>query len=147
MDRRGFLKRTVKSFFILLGLSFIPSVLYVYPSNIKLKTIKFIYALDEEELPHAGVKRVDLSYEREGRKANAKAFIAASNEGLIALSPVCSHLGCLVNWDTNRSEFLCPCHGGRYDMEGRITGGPPPAPLSRLPLEVKGGKVYIGIKI
>jgi Rieske Fe-S protein len=68
-----------------------------------------------------------------------------SKSGLFALSPVCTHLGCLVNWDYNKKEFICPCHGGKYDMEGKVRGGPPPAPLNRLPLEVRDEKVYIGM--
>ena len=78
---------------------------------------------------------------------SAHVFLVGSKAGLIALSPVCSHLGCLISYDRNREEFICPCHGGRYDMEGRVTAGPPPAPLSRMPLEVRDGKVYIGIKV
>jgi Rieske Fe-S protein len=145
MDRRAFLKMVVKSFFTLLGLSFGLFLLYLSPIGVKKKAVTFIPVLDEDELPKKGVKRVALSYENKGRKIHTKAFIVMSKSGLFALSPVCTHLGCLVNWDYNKKEFICPCHGGKYDMEGKVRGGPPPAPLNRLPLEVRDEKVYIGM--
>lgn len=68
---------------------------------------------------------------------------AASASGLVALSTTCSHLGCGVSWSEERKAFLCPCHGGVYDASGAVTGGPPPKPLSRLPLVVEGGRLRL----
>lgn len=147
MNRRDFLKAVVKSFFLLLGLSLFLPVLYIYPYRIKKKTVELFPVLDEDELPRSGVKRINLSYERGGRKINTRAFIVMSRTGLTALSPVCSHLGCLVNWDSNKREFLCPCHGGRYNMDGDVIAGPPQRPLTRLPIVIREGKVYIGMRI
>lgn len=48
-----------------------------------------------------------------------------------ALSNICSHMQCDVHWDDALNQFLCPCHGGLYDRDGRNVGGPPPAPLPR----------------
>ncbi|MGD0883334.1 MAG: ubiquinol-cytochrome c reductase iron-sulfur subunit [Thermodesulfovibrionales bacterium] len=147
MNRRDFLKRIIKSFFLVIGSVLVFLIVTIYPSRTKKKVERFIPILDEDELPRAGVKRVDFSYERDGRKIRAKVFLAVSKEGLLALSPVCSHLGCLVNWDNFKQAFLCPCHGGRYSMSGDVIAGPPPAPLKRLPLEMRKGKVYVGMKI
>jgi Rieske Fe-S protein len=147
MNRRDFLIRIIESFCLVLGSGLILLSTSLYPSRTKKKTVQFFSVLDEDELPRGGVKRVDFSYEREGGKIRAKAFLVVSNVGLIALSPVCSHLGCLVNWNNFKNEFLCPCHGGRYSKSGDVIAGPPPAPLMRLPLEIREGKVYIGMKI
>jgi len=46
-----------------------------------------------------------------------------------ALSNICTHMQCDVHWDPALGNFLCPCHGGLYDIEGRNVGGPPPQPL------------------
>jgi len=46
-----------------------------------------------------------------------------------ALSATCSHLGCRVRWDAPRKQFLCPCHGGTYDRDGKVVAGPPPRGL------------------
>lgn len=48
---------------------------------------------------------------------------------LLALSNICTHMQCDVHWDPNLGYFLCPCHGGLYDINGGNAGGPPPQPL------------------
>jgi cytochrome b6-f complex iron-sulfur subunit len=44
-----------------------------------------------------------------------------------AISMICTHLGCTVS--SAAGGFRCPCHGSRYDREGRVTGGPAPKDL------------------
>lgn len=63
-------------------------------------------------------------------------FIDREGQGYRALSAVCQHLGCRVHWDDGKQQFLCPCHGGVYDREGRVVAGPPPRPLDRIPVRV-----------
>ena len=53
--------------------------------------------------------------------------------GYIALSLVCTHLGCMV--ETNPDGFSCPCHGSHYDSEGNVTTGPAASPLHPLKVE------------
>ena len=60
-----------------------------------------------------------------------------------AFSAVCTHAGCIVQYDAN-AGFVCPCHGGQYDPNtGAVVAGPPPAPLTRLPVTVVGGTVRL----
>ena len=61
-----------------------------------------------------------------------------------AFSAVCTHLGCVVKWLPEENEFLCPCHAGRFSAEGKVLGGPPPAPLEKLPVTLAGDQVEIG---
>jgi len=70
-------------------------------------------------------------------------FLVRRPEGLIALSPTCTHLGCSVRWDAGSDLFRCPCHGGSYRPDGSVAGGPPPRPLRRLPIEIRAGQVYV----
>jgi menaquinol-cytochrome c reductase iron-sulfur subunit len=49
----------------------------------------------------------------------------------IAVSTRCAHLGCPVNFVAAAGTFICPCHGGVYDFEGKVIGGPPVRPLDR----------------
>ncbi len=63
---------------------------------------------------------------------------------MVALSAVCTHLGCIVQWEREKQDFLCPCHGGRYTEDGIVISGPPPRPLSKLPFTVSNGVITIG---
>lgn len=60
-----------------------------------------------------------------------------------AFSAACTHLGCLVTWDSSRNEFLCPCHAAVFDENGEVVSGPPPSPLPRYRIKEVGGKVYV----
>jgi glycine/D-amino acid oxidase-like deaminating enzyme/nitrite reductase/ring-hydroxylating ferredoxin subunit len=54
---------------------------------------------------------------------------------LHALSPVCTHLRCLVRWNTAERSWDCPCHGSRFDPRtGAVLHGPAVEPLARRPL-------------
>jgi menaquinol-cytochrome c reductase iron-sulfur subunit len=62
----------------------------------------------------------------------------------IAISSRCAHLGCPVRWVAAAERFLCPCHGGVYDLLGRRVSGPPPRPLDRFYTRVEGPYVQLG---
>ena len=77
--------------------------------------------------------------------AGSAAVVLKERTGnLIALSAVCTHLGCVIQWQRDGQEFLCPCHAGRYSAEGSVISGPPPKPLQRLPVSVANGTIIIG---
>ncbi len=64
--------------------------------------------------------------------------------GLKAFSAICTHLGCIVEWDEPRQFILCPCHDGRFNaVNGAIISGPQPSPLPELALTVEGDAVYV----
>ncbi|MCF8067121.1 MAG: ubiquinol-cytochrome c reductase iron-sulfur subunit [Desulfobacterales bacterium] len=63
-------------------------------------------------------------------------YVFSDQDGIFAISAVCTHLGCIVSKDDN--GFVCPCHGSRYNLEGKLEKGPAPKDLpwysvSRLP--------------
>ena len=59
------------------------------------------------------------------------------NQGRFTVfSSTCTHLGCGVRWDEPSKKFLCPCHGGTFDSEGRPIAGPVFRPLDRLQARV-----------
>jgi len=53
---------------------------------------------------------------------------------LHGVSPVCTHLWCLVEWNTAERSWDCPCHGSRFDVEGRVIQGPAVKDLEAKPL-------------
>jgi menaquinol-cytochrome c reductase iron-sulfur subunit len=66
------------------------------------------------------------------------------DDRFIALSTRCMHLGCPVRFVAASQRFICPCHGGVYDFEGKVTGGPPVRPLDRFYTRVRNGQVEVG---
>jgi menaquinol-cytochrome c reductase iron-sulfur subunit len=62
----------------------------------------------------------------------------------VAISTRCAHLGCPVRYIRASQKFVCPCHGGVYDFQGKVVGGPPVRPLDRFYTRVRAGKVEIG---
>ena len=50
---------------------------------------------------------------------------------LHVLSPVCTHMGCIVQWNTAERSWDCPCHGARYAPTGEVLEGPALADLPR----------------
>ncbi|MCL5961790.1 MAG: ubiquinol-cytochrome c reductase iron-sulfur subunit [Chloroflexi bacterium] len=61
----------------------------------------------------------------------------------VVFDPRCTHLGCAYRWDQGEGKFLCPCHDARFDIDGKVVGGPPPRPLDRLKTKVEGGKIFV----
>ena len=69
--------------------------------------------------------------------------VVRTDDGYSAVSAVCTHLGCIVKWKKGRRQFFCPCHGGRFDVHGRVLGGPPPRPLDPIEVEASAEKVVV----
>jgi len=56
----------------------------------------------------------------------------------------CTHLGCPLSFSSGAGKFVCPCHGGNFDIEGNVTGGPPPRPMIQYAVQVVDGNVQVG---
>jgi cytochrome b6-f complex iron-sulfur subunit len=70
------------------------------------------------------------------------AILIRNGNGFTAFSLVCTHLGCTV--ETASEGFACPCHGSRFDLQGRVTSGPAGKSLVNLRLETSpDGKIHL----
>lgn len=61
----------------------------------------------------------------------------------LALSNICTHLGCRVRWIPDREQFFSPCHNGIFDKYGYVVSGPPPRPLDEFRTKIEDGNLYI----
>ncbi len=61
----------------------------------------------------------------------------------IAMSNICTHLGCRVRWVAKSNQFFCPCHNGVFDRLGNVVSGPPPRPLDRYEIMLQDGQILI----
>lgn len=62
-------------------------------------------------------------------------WVFSDDKGLYAISAICTHLGCVVARQEG-GGFFCPCHGSRFDAQGKVVKGPAPTALAHLALSV-----------
>ena len=92
------------------------------------------------ETPGVGEVGKTTAYVRRGSKE-----LGEDPKVYIAISTRCAHAGCPVRFVQAAGNFICPCHGGVYDFEGKRIGGPPVRPLDRFQTRVsKTGQVELG---
>ena len=75
-----------------------------------------------------------------------KILVLRTEDGVAAFSRRCTDLGCLVSWNKERAQFICPCHQGTFDRTGLNIAGPPPRPLDRLQIVKRGEQLYVNIQ-
>ena len=124
----------------------------VGPSFDKEKSKWIEVEMEDVQNETHGFTRVVLEYEtKDGGLTSTErrlAYIKKVKETeVIAISAGCSHLGCIVTWDEDQNIFKCPCHDGRYDSEGRVISGPPPAPLKRHQAKIEDGKILLSTQL
>ena len=62
---------------------------------------------------------------------------------LDVFSNICTHLSCRVNWVEEDGQFICPCHDGRFALDGDIVSGPQPRPLDRFEHKIEEGTLLV----
>lgn len=124
----------------------------VGPSFDKEKSKWIEVEIEDGQNETDGFTRVVLEYQtKDGWLTSIErrlAYIKKVKETeVIAISADCTHLGCIVTWDEDQKLFKCPCHDGRYDSEGRVISGPPPAPLKRHKTKIEDGKILLSTRL
>ena len=138
ISRRDFLKLT-NLFLTVTGLAIVlgPIIAFFYPSNLEEVPSEPVLVGSEEELLPGESKTV--------RFGRYPAIVINTSEGIRAYSAVCTHFACIVKWDHERYEIVCPCHDGFFNpFNGDVISGPPPTPLEPIQVEVIDGQIYVG---
>jgi Rieske Fe-S protein len=59
------------------------------------------------------------------RQGASKIAVYRDAQGEVqSCSAICTHLGCIVQWNEGEKSWDCPCHGSRFDTEGSVLNGP-----------------------
>lgn len=70
-------------------------------------------------------------------------FVTQSGGEWVIFSLVCRHKKCTVAYKPQEEKFICPCHDGIYDKNGKVLSGPPPGPLLRFKPEIRNGELWV----
>lgn len=70
-------------------------------------------------------------------------YLIVTDAGIekFGLNAVCTHLGCVVPWNSAENKFKCPCHGSQYNAQGKVIRGPAPLSLALAHVNVKDDTV------
>lgn len=63
-----------------------------------------------------------------------------------ALAATCTHLACTVRYEADSESLFCPCHNGRFDLDGHVISGPPPLPLETYTVDVVGQDIIVSAR-
>ena len=123
-SRREFLYYIwMASLVLLLGEAGAGILWFAYP-RFKEGTFGGTFAVGPGEVPGAG--------EAPNSKPAGRFHIShLGDDSLIVLYGVCTHLGCLPSWVEANTRFECPCHGSKFELDGKYIEGPAPSSLDR----------------
>jgi len=136
VKRRNFLKWLLAILSTVAVSSFVyPLLRFLAPAGSEAKAKELI--LPKADVPVGSAKNIVFN--------NAPAIILNNKDkGYIALSKVCTHLGCIIEYSPEKNSLVCPCLAGIYDLDGNVRSGPPPKSLTRIPVKVEGENIVIG---
>jgi cytochrome b6-f complex iron-sulfur subunit len=78
------------------------------------------------------------------RFGNKPAILIRTPSGDIrAFTAICTHLQCTVQYRSDLKQIWCACHNGHYNLFGKNISGPPPRPLERYDVTIKGDDIYV----
>lgn len=156
INRRDFINKSIKGTFGLFAVTTLPVGLSACSNEKSIDTsaIANLGSLKElqkgefpKKVPYIAIfKDAWAEQERKGF-----VYINKNTDGsLLILSPICTHLGCVVGDASNEKvkegiTYACPCHGGYYDEFGINVEGPPPRPLDKYEAFLQDDNVYIAI--
>jgi len=81
----------------------------------------------------------------QGLKGDPTYLIVEGEEaiGSYGINAICTHLGCVVPWNSGQNKFMCPCHGSQYDATGKVVRGPAPLSLALAHVSVENDTVFL----
>ena len=147
--RRQFLKLAIGVLTFLSGLILgIPFLASLIGLASRTKKAQFAKVANISDLPQGEPKNINYpdveqdAFIKEKRTRNVWVIKHSQND-ITVFSPICPHLGCRYNWDSQNKYFICPCHGSKFTLDGKVIGGPAPRPLDTLPIKIYNDELLV----
>lgn len=112
-----------------------PVISYLWPAQRRGPSVQTVPAGKESDYTEWQTKMVAI--------AGHPVMVVRTPQGFKAFSAICTHLGCIVQWDAGRKQIACPCHAGFFDVTGKVVSGPPPKPLTEHGIAIVNGEVLV----
>ncbi len=150
ISRRNFMEIAIWSIGGIIGLGMtIPALAYLIGPALRRSAVQEwirIGAASKVELGIPTLFKVNLQ-RRTGWIVNEEEIsiyvLTENGRDYVAMSNVCTHLGCRVRWISDQESFFCPCHNAVFDKEGNVVSGPPPRPLDRYEIKVEDDQLFV----
>ncbi len=113
-----------------------PVVRFVEPPEVAESTTSVVVAATTSELKPNEWKTFPMG-------STPGVLVRKADGGYVAFIGVCTHLDCTVQYRPDLGQLLCPCHNGRFDLNGQNVSGPPPRPLEALTVNVRDDEVVV----
>lgn len=150
INRRQFMSWVTGAISALIGLGLgIPAIAYIVGPSLKKEETQAWISLGSTSKVELGVPALfKAKIQRQAgwivNEEEISVFVLTENgREFVAMSNICTHLGCRVRWIDDREEFFCPCHNGVFDKDGRIVAGPVPRPLDQFETKVENGQLFV----
>jgi cytochrome b6-f complex iron-sulfur subunit len=73
-------------------------------------------------------------------------LVRLPDDGFLAISRQCTHMGCSVPWDDQGRRFACPCHASSFDITGAVVNSPAPRALDIYPLTIENDIIRVNVQ-
>lgn len=149
LTRREFLEWVTKTNVTIIAVLYaIPAIAYIIGDSLRRRVENWIPLgpVSKVEFGTPTLFKANVTRTAGWVSSNDEFFIYVLTENgrdFIALSNICTHLGCRVRWIADREQFYCPCHVGIFDKEGNVISGPAPRPLDRYMVKVEREQISI----
>jgi menaquinol-cytochrome c reductase iron-sulfur subunit len=149
LERRNFIRAMIYTLTSLIGGTLAASVGTYLFGTPQVETDSWADAGDVSELQPGSPQLITFQRSREDswkiHNEKASAWVILNNDRkLTAFSPLCTHLGCAYNWQSDKHQFSCPCHGSIFSATGQVVSGPAGRPLDRYEVKLEGSRLWLG---
>jgi menaquinol-cytochrome c reductase iron-sulfur subunit len=150
LSRRNFMQAAIWGIGGLIGIGFgVPAVAYVVGPSLKSQQTQTWMRLGPTSKAELGTPTLFTFTIQtqtgwiENTQEISVYVLSTDGRTYIAMSNICTHLGCHIRWIAEQNHFFCPCHNGVFDVSGNVVSGPPPRPLNRYDVKVENGQLFV----
>ena len=150
VDRRNFMRIATLAIGGLLSAAYaLPAIAYLIEPAVRIAEAQNWIRIGSTSKVETGVPTLfKTTIERKTgwitNEEEVSVYLTTPNgRDFVALSNICTHLGCRVRWIDDEGKFFCPCHNAIFDKDGNVVTGPPPLPLEQFETKIEDDQIFI----